>query len=96
MARIPQSLAERYDVALMTCEPPDVARFYDLSASLRLVHGGLMGGSGWTRIRHLLMRLGVIRREARRWNPDVVLSFMDTMNITAVIGCYGTGVPVAV
>lgn len=96
MARLTEALAERHEVSLMTWEPANTPPFYDLSPSVRLVQGGLLGGGGWTRIKRILARFVVIHREVKRWKPDVVLSFIDMMNITTVISCLGTKVPVVV
>ena len=43
---------------------------------------------------HNLRRLGVLRRAIRESSPDVVLGFMDTTNILALIATRGLGVAV--
>ncbi|MDA8232963.1 MAG: glycosyltransferase family 4 protein [Magnetospirillum sp.] len=94
MARLVTHLAQRHEVTLVTWEAPEVASFYDLPPPVRLVRCGLLGGSGWAWVRRVAARLPTLRRHVRSWHPHVVLGFMDITNVTAVVACLGTGVPV--
>ena len=43
-----------------------------------------------------LKRLGIIRKAIRRTNPDVVISFLDKINVRTIISCFGMTCPVIV
>ena len=89
-------LAERHDVVLFTLDQPDMGSFYPLPHAVPSVCLDRLGGSGVRRVVRVLSRPSRIRREVRNRSPDVVLSFMDTMNVTAIIACLGLSVPVVV
>jgi GalNAc-alpha-(1->4)-GalNAc-alpha-(1->3)-diNAcBac-PP-undecaprenol alpha-1,4-N-acetyl-D-galactosaminyltransferase len=96
MTRLVSALAERHHVTVMTYEGAECAPFYPLPPSVQLVRADLLGGTGLRRLYRIAARLPAIRRLVRQTAPAVVLSFMDTMNITAVAACLGTGIPVVV
>jgi GalNAc-alpha-(1->4)-GalNAc-alpha-(1->3)-diNAcBac-PP-undecaprenol alpha-1,4-N-acetyl-D-galactosaminyltransferase len=100
MARLVTALSARHEVTVMTYEGDDCEPFYALPPSVQLVHTGLVdgggGSSGSERLRRIALRLCTIRRLVRQTAPDVVLSFITTMNITAIGASLGTGVPVLV
>jgi glycosyltransferase involved in cell wall biosynthesis len=89
-------LAERHDVTLLTLDRPDALSFYPLPDSLRQVRVDKLGGRGIRRLVRVLSRPFCVRREVRTLNPDIVVSFMDTMNVTVLISCLGLGIPVVV
>ena len=96
MSYLVAHLADRHDVTLLTLDRPDALSFYPLPDSVRQVGVDKLGGRGIRRLVRVLSRPFRIRREVRALDPDVVVSFMDTMNITALISCVGLGVPVVV
>lgn len=96
MARLIGSLAEEHTIMLLTYEAPTTPSFYPLPPHVEQVRLDLLGGCGFDRLSRLARRAVAIREVARTWRPDVILSFMDTMNTTAVLSCLGTGVPVVV
>jgi glycosyltransferase involved in cell wall biosynthesis len=89
-------LARRHHVILLTLERFGVPSFYSLPDSLQQIRIDKLGGGGIRRLFRVLSRPLRIRREVRASAPDVVVSFMDTMNVTALISCLGLGVPVVV
>jgi glycosyltransferase involved in cell wall biosynthesis len=89
-------LADRHDVTLLTLDRPDAPSFYPVPDSVRQVGVDKLDGRGIGRLVRVLSRPLRIRREMRAFDPDVVVSFMDTMNVTALISCVGLGVPVVV
>jgi glycosyltransferase involved in cell wall biosynthesis len=92
MAILVAHLSERHDVTLMTLEPAGTPSFYALPDSVRIVQANLLGGRGFIgRTVRILARFLFIRRQVGNVQPDVVLSFMDTMNIATIIGCLGSG-----
>ena len=96
MSYLVAHLADRHDVTLLTLDRPDALSFYPLPDSVRHVGIDKLGGRGIRRLARVLSRPLRIRREMRAFDPDVVVSFMDTMNVTALISCVGLGVPVVV
>ena len=97
MAHVGTRFADRHEVTLMTWEAPRTRSFFVLPASIEVIQSGLLGGRNWVhRAMLILARFGAIRRQVKRSRPDVVLSFMDTMNIVAIIGCIGTGIPLVI
>jgi GalNAc-alpha-(1->4)-GalNAc-alpha-(1->3)-diNAcBac-PP-undecaprenol alpha-1,4-N-acetyl-D-galactosaminyltransferase len=78
------------DVGLLTLAPPDEEQFYFLNPLLKQFRIGLLGGrDNWWRIARIFKRFIVIRRIVFQEKPDLVISFMDTMNITVLISCIG-------
>lgn len=97
MGQLVSHLAARHDVSIMTFEAPGTESFYPLPRSARIVQADLLGGTGSVhRILRILGRIVVIRREVLRSRPDVVVSFLDTMNLLTIAGCLKTGVPAVV
>ena len=96
MSRLASSLAERHQVTLMTYEAQSCPSFYPLSEHILVLKIGLLGGDGFERLRRIVARVKVIRNFVTKNKPDVVLSFMDTVNVTVVGACLGTGVPIVV
>jgi glycosyltransferase involved in cell wall biosynthesis len=96
MSYLVAHLAEDHDVTLLTLDPSDAPSFYSLPGSVRLIAIDKLGGWGLRRLARLLARPVRIRGEILASAPDVVVSFMDTMNVTALISALGLGVPVVV
>lgn len=96
MSYLVSYLAERHEVALLTLDQPGVPTFYSVPSTVRQIRLGKLGGEGVRRLLRVLSRPGRIRREVRASAPDVIISFMDTMNITVLLSCVGLGLPVVV
>ena len=96
MSYLVAHLTERHDITLLTLERPDALSFYPLPDSVRQVCVDKLRGRGIRQLVRVLSRPFRIRREVRRLNPDIVVSFMDTMNVTTLISCLGLGIPVVV
>ena len=96
MSYLVNDLVKRHAVTLLTLDGPDARSFYPLSGSLQQVRLDKLGGRGFGRLLRLLSRPYRIRREMRSRGPDVIVSFMDTMNVTAIISCLGLGLPIVV
>jgi GalNAc-alpha-(1->4)-GalNAc-alpha-(1->3)-diNAcBac-PP-undecaprenol alpha-1,4-N-acetyl-D-galactosaminyltransferase len=96
MSYLVAHLAEHHAVTLLTLERADAPSFYPLPDSLKRIRIDKLGGRGIKRLFRVLSRPLQIRRAVRASAPDVVVSFMDTMNITALISCLGLGIPVIV
>lgn len=96
MSYLATHLAQQHDVALLTLERPRAVAFFPLPDSVQLVQLDKLGGRGAIRLFKVLSRFSAIRREVRVRAPDVVVSFMDTMNVAALVSCIGLGIPVIV
>ena len=66
----------------------------------RVRHRGLgltgKSASALEGLRHNLRRIAVLRRAIRELRPDVVVSFMDRMNVLTLLATRGLGIPVVV
>jgi len=88
MAYIANYLSLHHDVTLVTLESPAAEPFYPLAPAIKQLRLNLLGGSGrLQRFLRILYRFATIRRVARDAKPDVIVSFLDTMNITATLAC---------
>jgi len=96
MSYLVAHLVEHHGVTLLTLDRPEASSFYPLPASLRRVSISKLGGRGIRRLWQIMSRPLRIRREVRTVTPDIVVSFMDTMNITALISCLWLGIPVVI
>lgn len=85
-----------HDVSLITLEPPGSTPFYPLSEGVRVTRLGLLGDGGALRAWRMLERLRSLRRQLRVAHPDVVVSFMDTVNVYTLLATRGQRVPVIV
>lgn len=87
----------KYDVTLATLDAPGSASFYPLDPRVQTVGMGALGGlRRWDRLGRIGGRFVKIRRLVRQARPDVILSFMDTMNVTVLLATCGLRVPVIV
>jgi glycosyltransferase involved in cell wall biosynthesis len=96
MSYLVNDLVKRHAVTLLTLDAPGARSFYPLSGSLQQVRLNKLGGRGFGRLLRLLSRPIRIRREVRSRGPDIIVSFMDTMNVTAIMSCLGLGLPIVV
>jgi GalNAc-alpha-(1->4)-GalNAc-alpha-(1->3)-diNAcBac-PP-undecaprenol alpha-1,4-N-acetyl-D-galactosaminyltransferase len=96
MSRLLAHLAAKHSVTLLTFEPPDAVPFYPLPAGVEILRIDMLGGGPFQRAARILSRPFLLRQAVKKGKPDVVLSFMDTTNITTIVACLGLGVPVIV
>jgi glycosyltransferase involved in cell wall biosynthesis len=96
MSHLLAYLAKGCEVALLTFEGADAVSFYPMPKSIAYNKGDKLGGSGLRRLSRILSRPRLIRQTVDRLSPDVVVSFTDTTNITALLACLGRGVPIIV
>jgi glycosyltransferase involved in cell wall biosynthesis len=89
-------LSKQHSVTLLTFEGPDATSFYPLPKSVSCNRINSLGNRGLKRVWDIIKRPKLIRREVRRLVPDVVISFMDTTNIMALLGCQGLKIPVVI
>lgn len=96
MSRLLTHLASKHSLELVTWEAADVRPFYHVPPSVCLVQRDLLGGRGLVRLWRVMARVPTLRREVRSFDADVVLSFINTTNLTTIIACYRSGVGIVV
>lgn len=96
MALLVSRLGSDNEVTLMTWENPDAVPFYPLPQEIKLIQAGLLGSRGLERAWKFFLRPILVRMELSRSSPDVLISFMDTMNMVAILASIGSGVPAIV
>jgi len=94
MSHLVGHLAKHHTVALLTYEGADANSFYPLPNSVAYIKADKLGGNGLRRISRILSRPRLIRRTVKSLAPDVIISFTDTTNITALLATLGQKVPV--
>jgi GalNAc-alpha-(1->4)-GalNAc-alpha-(1->3)-diNAcBac-PP-undecaprenol alpha-1,4-N-acetyl-D-galactosaminyltransferase len=90
---------EGYKVSLITLASPEIKPFYPLSKKINLIQldqstdekSGIL-----LRLRGIWKRIIALRKTFRQLNPDLILSFVDVMNITTLLSAKGLGVPLLV
>jgi glycosyltransferase involved in cell wall biosynthesis len=90
--------ASGWDVTLATFDDGSELPFFPLDPRVRHVTLDLARRStGLLRsIANNVRRLGVLRAFVRRERPDRILSFIDAINVLAVLSAAGSGIPVVV
>jgi glycosyltransferase involved in cell wall biosynthesis len=94
LCRLLTHLADRHEIVLMTWggQPS----FYPISEKVTILKTDEFGPLQGAWISGVAKRVAVVRRQVMRTRPDLVLSFMDTMNILALIACIGLCVPIVI
>jgi glycosyltransferase involved in cell wall biosynthesis len=89
-------VAVGWSTTVLTFDDGTTRPFYELDPRVRHVPLGIARTSTslLSGLRNNVRRLGVLRSAIRESGPDVVLGFMDTTNVLALIAARGLGVPV--
>lgn len=84
------------DVQLFTLSGKEDSPFYDLDPAVRYVPLGIscLSRHPLQGLANNLRRVWHIRRVIAKARPDVLISFMDTTNVLAILATRGLGVPV--
>ena len=90
--------AKGWELTILTFNGGQTVPFYALDPAVRHIPLKIAGVSAnlWDGIGNNLRRLMILRREIRRSEPEVVLSFIDRTNVMALLATIGLGVPVVV
>src|SRR6516164_7010798 len=97
MSRLVSFLCERHTVCLLDWSSQSDSSFYEIPEKVQYCRADLLGGANtFDRIRRIVKRFHAIRGEVNSFKPDVVLSFMDTMNMTAILSLFGSGIPLLI
>lgn len=91
-------VSQGHQITLLTLASPDTKPFYFLEHKINLIqldqsHPEL---PLFTRLRNIFRRIFCLRKTIRTLNPDMVVSFVDVMNITTLIATIGLKIPIVV
>jgi GalNAc-alpha-(1->4)-GalNAc-alpha-(1->3)-diNAcBac-PP-undecaprenol alpha-1,4-N-acetyl-D-galactosaminyltransferase len=91
-------VSKGWGVTLILLVPPTTAPFYQLDPRIKLKSLGLAGKSTskLAAIAKTWQRIQVLRQEIISSQPDVVISFMNSVNVYAIIACLGLNIPTIV
>ncbi|MEB3328320.1 MAG: glycosyltransferase family 4 protein [Candidatus Sericytochromatia bacterium] len=87
-----------HEVTLVTFDAPDAEPFFLLAPAVKRVGLNAMRASAgvWEALRNNASRLRKLRQAVRAAQPDVVVSFIDTTNVTTLLAVSGLSFPVVV
>lgn len=90
--------SQGHEVSLATLAHPDTKPFYPLDPAIRLIQLNQSQSeiSLWTRLRNILRRVRVLRKTLKALNPNVILSFVDVMNLTTLLAVIGLNIPIII
>ncbi|MFM8454084.1 MAG: glycosyltransferase family 4 protein [Gammaproteobacteria bacterium] len=85
-------------VTLVTLASPNKKPFYPLDSKITLIqlNQNQNETSIFTRLKNICRRIFYLRKTLKTLNPDVVLSFVDVMNLTTILSSFGLKIPVVV
>ncbi|MBD2002389.1 MULTISPECIES: glycosyltransferase family 4 protein [Cyanophyceae] len=87
-----------WDITLLTMEQSSTTSFYYLEPSIKYFRLGIAGYSAsfLSALQNNLKRIYTLRQSIRHSQPDVVISFVDEMNVVALLATRGLNIPVIV
>lgn len=82
-------------ISLITLASPDAKPFYPLDSRVNLLQLGQAHSkkSLFIRIKSIISRVVYLRKNLHALNPDLVVSFIDLMNITVLLASTGLEIP---
>jgi GalNAc-alpha-(1->4)-GalNAc-alpha-(1->3)-diNAcBac-PP-undecaprenol alpha-1,4-N-acetyl-D-galactosaminyltransferase len=91
-------VARGWEVTLMMLVAPTKPPFYQLDPRIKLKPLGIAGNSGnlVAVIGNTWQRVKILRREIIASQPDVVISFMNAVNVYAILACLKLNIPTIV
>jgi GalNAc-alpha-(1->4)-GalNAc-alpha-(1->3)-diNAcBac-PP-undecaprenol alpha-1,4-N-acetyl-D-galactosaminyltransferase len=91
-------VSQGWDVTLIMLVAPTKPPFYPLDPRIQLKSLDIAGSSAnkLAAIGNTWRRVQVLRREIIASQPDVVISFMNSVNVYAILACMGTKIPTIV
>jgi len=90
--------AKGHRISLLTLVSPETQPFYLLHPKIKLVQldQSQAGASLFTRFQNILKRVFCLRKTVRNLKPDMIVSFIDVMNVTTLIATWGLKIPVII
>lgn len=86
-------------ISLITLAAPEERSFYSLDSRIQLIQLAQTTPSNCSffgRIKHLAKRILILRKTLKNLKPDLVLSFVDVMNVTTLVAGVRLGIPIVV
>lgn len=90
--------SRNWNVSLATWSSKEISDFYSLDPSVKRVHLNLAKNTSccFDKIHYFGRRFWLLRKTIRQINPDVIISFMDIMNIFSILASRGMSIPVVI
>ncbi len=90
--------SQHHQISLITLASPNSQPFYPLDPKINLVQINQFSVefSIIKRLKNIFNRIFCLRKTIKSLNPDVIVSFVDIMNITVIIATIGLNMPVIV
>ena len=87
-----------HQISLITLASPKSQPFYLLDSRINLIqlNQNQTESSTMKRVKNILKRLFCLRKAIHQLKPDVIVSFIDIMNVTTLIATMGLKIPVVV
>ncbi len=91
-------VSKKHTVSLITFSSPDAKPFYFLDPRINLLQLGRPNPkrSLFIRITSMISRIFYLRKNLQRLNPDVVVSFIDLINIIVLLVSRGLNIPIII
>lgn len=91
-------IGQGWDVTLIMLVAPTQPSFYKLDPRIRLKPLGIAGDSAnlLAAVGNTWQRIKTLRREIIASQPDVVISFMNSVNVYAILACWNLNIPTIV
>ena len=91
-------VSKGWGITLIMLVPPTTAPFYQLDPRIKLKSLGVAGKSTskLVAIAKTWQRVKVLRQEIIKSKPDIVISFMNSVNVYAILACLGLNIPTIV
>jgi GalNAc-alpha-(1->4)-GalNAc-alpha-(1->3)-diNAcBac-PP-undecaprenol alpha-1,4-N-acetyl-D-galactosaminyltransferase len=91
-------ISQGWDVTLIMLVAPTQPSFYQLDPRIKLKPLGVAGDSAnlVAAIGNTWQRVKILRQEIIASQPDVVISFMNSVNVYAILACWKLNIPIIV
>jgi len=90
--------SQNHKISLITLSPPNSQPFYPLDPTINLIqlNQSSLEFSFIKRFKNILKRVSCLRKTIKNLNPDIIISFVDVMNITTLLASFWLKIPVIV
>jgi GalNAc-alpha-(1->4)-GalNAc-alpha-(1->3)-diNAcBac-PP-undecaprenol alpha-1,4-N-acetyl-D-galactosaminyltransferase len=91
-------ISQGWDVTLIMLVAPTQPSFYQLDPRIKLKPLGVAGDSAnlFAAIGNTWQRVKILRQEIIASQPDVVISFMNSVNVYSILACWKLNIPIIV
>lgn len=90
---------ETHKVSIVTLSPSNSKPFYPLHKDVNVIHlnqTNTRPTSLFTRLANIVKRVFLLRSTLKTLSPDLVISFVDIMNITTLLASLGLKIPIII